>query len=114
WRRWPSDSIYTPIDGTSDPVGLRINILSMAFIFEFYIDWVAIFSICILIFASIIDELGFQSLGFALLFAACPVCLVLDAVLHRIDILSELKGVAPPGVELGEIYRGVIQSVILQ
>jgi tripartite ATP-independent transporter DctM subunit len=94
------------------PIGVLIVILGIVFILGFFIDWIAILLICIPIFAPIIPELGFHPLWFALLFAVCLQTSFLTPP-FAVSIFY-LKGVAPPGVELGQIYRGVIPFVILQ
>lgn len=77
-----------------------------------FVDWIAIILIMIPIISPIVKKVGFDPIWFAIL-----VCVNL-----QISYLSPpfaysifyLKGIAPPEVELRQIYRGVIPFMILQ
>lgn len=94
------------------PYGVLTVILLIVFILGFFIDWIAILLICIPIFGPIVPMLGFDPLWFALVFAVCLQTSFLTPP-FAVSIFY-LKGVAPPGVELSQIYRGVIPFVTLQ
>lgn len=94
------------------PYGILAVILFIVFILGFFIDWIAILLICIPIFAPIVPMLGFDPLWFALVFAVCLQTSFLTPP-FAVSIFY-LKGVAPPGVELTQIYKGVIPFVTLQ
>ncbi len=94
------------------PIGILIVILGIVFILGFFLDWIAILLICIPIFAPIMVNMGFHPLWFALLFTVCLQTSFLTPP-FAVSIFY-LKGVAPPGVQLPQIYRGVIPFVILQ
>jgi tripartite ATP-independent transporter DctM subunit len=77
-----------------------------------FVDWIAIILIMIPIISPIVKKVGFDPIWFAIL-----VCVNL-----QVSYLSPpfaysifyLKGVAPPEVELKQIYKGVIPFMILQ
>jgi tripartite ATP-independent transporter DctM subunit len=77
-----------------------------------FVDWIAIILIMIPIISPIVKKVGFDPIWFAIL-----VCVNL-----QISYLSPpfaysifyLKGVAPPEVELRQIYRGVLPFMVLQ
>ncbi|MBE9505281.1 MAG: TRAP transporter large permease subunit [Chloroflexi bacterium] len=92
--------------------GLLTVILLIVFILGFFVDWIAILLICVPIFGPLVPMLGFDPLWFALLFAVCLQTSFLTPP-FAVSIFY-LKGVAPPEVQLGQIYRGVIPFVALQ
>jgi len=94
------------------PYGILAVILFIVFILGFFIDWIAILLICIPIFAPIVPTLGFDPLWFALVFAVCLQTSFLTPP-FAVSIFY-LKGVAPPSVELSQIYKGVIPFITLQ
>ncbi|NWF57566.1 MAG: TRAP transporter large permease subunit [Syntrophaceae bacterium] len=77
-----------------------------------FVDWIAIILIMIPIISPIVKKIGFDPIWFAIL-----VCVNL-----QVSYLSPpfaysifyLKGVAPPEVELKQIYKGVVPFMILQ
>jgi len=87
-------------------------ILFIFFLMGFLIDWIAIRLIFIPILAQIIPALGCDPLWFALVFAVCLQTSFLTPP-FAVSIFY-LKGVAPPEVELTDIFKGVIPFVILQ
>ena len=77
-----------------------------------FLDEIGIILLCVPIFLPIITELGFDPVWFGILF-------LVNAQMDYITppfgyTLFYLKGVAPEGVSMGDIYRGVIPFVILQ
>ncbi|WP_273265357.1 TRAP transporter large permease [Flexistipes sinusarabici] len=83
------------------------------FLLGMFVDWLGILLLCVPIFTPIaVGTLGFDPLWFALI-----VCVNLQMSFLTPPFgyaLFYLKGVAPPGMELGHIYRGIIPFVILQ
>ena len=94
------------------PYGILGVIMFIVFIMGFLIDWIAILLIFIPIFAPIIPVFGWDPLWFALVFAVCLQTSFLTPP-FAVSIFY-LKGVAPPEVELTDIFKGVIPFVILQ
>lgn len=92
--------------------GILFAMMFVVFILGAFIDWIAILFIAIPIFTPIAAKLGFDPLWFAML-----VCVNL-----QMSFLSPpfaysmfyLKGIAPPEVTMGDIYRGVVPFIGLQ
>ncbi|MCB2171049.1 MAG: TRAP transporter large permease subunit [Deltaproteobacteria bacterium] len=77
-----------------------------------FLDEIGIILLCVPIFIPIITELGFDPVWFGILF-------LINAQMDYITppfgyTLFYLKGVAPEGVTMGDIYRSVIPFVIIQ
>lgn len=77
-----------------------------------FLDEIGIILLCVPIFLPIIKELGFDPVWFGILF-------LINAQMDYITppfgyTLFYLKGVAPEGVSMGDIYRAVIPFVIIQ
>lgn len=77
-----------------------------------FLDEIGIILLCVPIFIPIITELGFDPVWFGILF-------LINAQMDYITppfgyTLFYLKGVAPEGVTMGDIYRSVIPFVLLQ
>lgn len=83
--------------------------LGIAFILGMFIDWSGIILICFPIFLPIVEALGFEKLWFVALFAVLLQTSFLTPPFGY--ALFFLKGIAPPGVELVDIYRGVIPFI---
>ena len=83
------------------------------FLLGMFVDWLGILLLCVPIFTPIaVGQLGFDPLWFALI-----VCVNLQMSFLTPPFgyaLFYFKGVAPPGVELGHIYRGIVPFVLLQ
>ena len=77
-----------------------------------FLDEIGIILLCVPIFIPIIVELGFDPVWFGILF-------LINAQMDYITppfgyTLFYLKGVAPEGVTMGDIYKSVIPFVIIQ
>ena len=77
-----------------------------------FLDEIGIILLCVPIFLPIITDLGFDPVWFGILF-------LVNAQMDYITppfgyTLFYLRGVAPEGVTMGDIYRGVVPFVILQ
>ncbi len=94
------------------PVGVLIIVLGIVFLLGFFLDWIAILLITIPIFAPIMVNMGFHPLWFALLFTVCLQTSFLTPP-FAVSIFY-LKGVAPPSVQLSDIYKGAVPFIILQ
>jgi len=87
-------------------------VMSIIFVIGFFLDFIEITFIHIPVLAPIMADFGFDPLWFAILFA---VNLQTSFMTPPFGFsLFYLKGVAPPEVKTGHIYRGIIPFVILQ
>lgn len=92
--------------------GILLIILLFTFLLGFFLDWIEITLIVLPLVAPVIVSLGFDSIWFTVLFA---VCLQTSFLTPPVGFaLFYLKGVAPSGISLGHIYRGVIPFILLQ
>jgi TRAP-type mannitol/chloroaromatic compound transport system permease large subunit len=77
-----------------------------------FLDEIGIILLCVPIFLPIVTDLGFDPVWFGILF-------LVNAQMDYITppfgyTLFYLRGVAPEGVSMGDIYRGVVPFVMLQ
>ncbi|MCB1692476.1 MAG: TRAP transporter large permease subunit [Pseudomonadales bacterium] len=94
------------------PTGVVIAILAFTFLLGFFLDWIEITLIVLPLVSPVVAELGFDLVWFTILFA---VCLQTSFLTPPVGFaIFYLKGVVPPGVSVGTIYRGVIPFIILQ
>ena len=94
------------------PLAIAVMVLFFVFIMGMFLDWVGILLIFVPIIHPILPSLGFDPLWFAII-----VCVTLQTSFlsppYAVSIFY-LKGVAPPEINLGHIYRGVIPFLVLQ
>ena len=94
------------------PSGIVIFILFITFILGFFLDWIEITLIVLPLVGPVVASLGFDLVWFTVLFA---VCLQTSFLTPPVGFaLFYLKGVAPPGISIRDIYVGVIPFIILQ
>ena len=94
------------------PSGIVLTILFIAFLAGFFLDWLEISLIMLPLVAPVVVLLGFDQIWFIVLFA---VVLQTSFLTPPVGFsLFYLKGVAPPGVTIIDIYKGVIPFVLLQ
>ena len=94
------------------PTGIVICILLVTFLLGFFLDWIELTLIILPLVAPVVASLGFDLVWFTVLFA---VCLQTSFLTPPVGFaLFYLKGVAPKGINLGHIYRGVIPFIIIQ
>ena len=82
------------------------------FFLGMFIDWIAILLILLPVFSPIAKQLGFDSLWFATL-----ICVNLQMAFLTPPFgysLFFMKGIAPEGMTMNHIYKGVVPFVILQ
>ena len=105
------------------PHGLIIFVLVLVFILGFFLDWIEISLIVLPLLGPVIANLNLQINGFGVVdFPNLTWFALLVAVTLQTSFLTPpvgfalfyLKGVCPPGVELMDIYRGVIPFIVLQ
>jgi TRAP-type mannitol/chloroaromatic compound transport system permease large subunit len=105
--------------------GILFVLMGMIFLLGFFFDWIEITLIVLPVFGPIIAKLdfgthlaGFEGVG--------EVALIWFTILVSVNLqtsfltppfgfaLFYMKGVAPPGVTIQHIYRGIIPFVLLQ
>ncbi|MEW5911188.1 MAG: TRAP transporter large permease subunit [Thermodesulfobacteriota bacterium] len=105
------------------PYGIMIVILGAIFILGFFLDWIEITLIVLPLLAPVVAALGIRVEGYGVVDNPELVWfVVLVAVSLQTSFLTPpvgfalfyLKGVCPPGVELIEIYKGVVPFICLQ
>jgi len=92
--------------------GILIGIQLVVLVMGMFLEPVGITMISIPIFMPIIEALGFDPLWFGIIFV---VNLEMSYLTPPVGMnLFFIKGVCPPEVTMGDIYRSVIPFVILQ
>ena len=95
-----------------EPTGIIICILLATFLLGFFLDWIELTLIVLPLVSPVVSSLGFDPVWFTILFA---VCLQTGFLTPPVGFaIFYLKGVAPPGIEVTTIYRGVIPFIALQ
>ena len=94
------------------PSGIVICILAATFLLGFFLDWIELTLIILPLVSPVVVDLGFDPVWFTVLFA---VCLQTSFLTPPVGFaIFYLKGVAPPGIDVATIYRGVIPFIVLQ
>ncbi|WP_439124014.1 TRAP transporter large permease subunit [Marivita sp.] len=105
------------------PNGTILIILFIVFLLGFVLDWIEITLIVLPLMRPIVNALGLDIPGFGVVDEAALVWFViLVAVTLQTSFLTPpvgfalfyLKGVCPPEIKLGHIYKGVVPFVLLQ
>jgi tripartite ATP-independent transporter DctM subunit len=92
--------------------GVVLAVLALVFVLGFFLDWIEITLIVLPMVEPVMGPLGIDRLWFAVLVA---VCLQTSFLTPPVGFaLFYLKGVAPPSVGLGQLYRGIVPFVALQ
>jgi tripartite ATP-independent transporter DctM subunit len=93
------------------PLLITATMLVTVLILGMFIDVISVMFITIPIFTPLLESLGSDPLWFGLLYMYC---VALGAVTPPFGVnLFVTKGIAPPGVTLEQIYRGVIPYCLL-
>jgi tripartite ATP-independent transporter DctM subunit len=91
---------------------VMLIVMTIIFVIGFFLDFIEITFIHIPVLAPIMHDFGFDPLWFAILFA---INLQTSFMTPPFGFsLFFLKGVAPPYVRTGQIYKGIIPFVLLQ
>ena len=95
------------------PSGTVICILFFTFLLGFFLDWVEITLIILPLVGPVVAEAyGMDLVWFTVLFA---VCLQTSFLTPPVGFaLFYMKGVAPEGIAVGHIYRGVLPFIFIQ
>jgi tripartite ATP-independent transporter DctM subunit len=97
-----------PFEGS----GIIICILFATFLLGFFLDWIELTLIVLPLVSPVVAGLGFDPVWFTVLFA---VCLQTSFLTPPVGFaIFYLRGVAPEGIDVGTIYRGVIPFIIIQ
>lgn len=91
------------------PWATFLVMMGLVFILGMFLDWLGIVLICLPIFLPIATGFGFDPLWFVMMIAIVLQTSFLTPPFGY--ALFYLEGVAPPGVTLGHIYRGVLPFV---
>ena len=124
-RRYGGDEIVQEhvLGAFGDPYMIVLFILFVVFLLGFLLDWIEITIIIMPLMLPIIKGLDLAVNGFGVVSDPAVVWFaILVAVTLQTSFLTPpvgfalfyLKGVCPPGVTLGHIYRGVVPFVLLQ
>lgn len=94
------------------PTGVVLCILFGTFLLGFFLDWIELTLIILPLVAPVVVQLGFDPVWFTVLFA---VCLQTSFLTPPVGFaIFYLKGVAPEGVDVTTIYKGVMPFIALQ
>ena len=92
--------------------GVVIFVLVAAFFLGFFLDWIEITLIILPLVAPVMADLGVNLVWFTVMFA---VCLQTSFITPPVGFaLFYMKGVAPKGVTITTVYKGVIPFIVLQ
>ena len=95
-----------------EPTGIIICILFATFILGFFLDWIELTLIILPLVSPVVVNLGFDPVWFTILFA---VCLQTSFLTPPVGFaIFYLKGVAPDGIDITTIYKGVFPFILLQ
>jgi len=93
-------------------VWILIAMLGLNFILGMVFDWIGLIFILVPLYIPIIESFGFDPVWFGILF--CVVLQISYMTPPFAYSIFYLRGVAPPELTLGEMYRGAIPFVIIQ
>jgi len=124
-RRFGGDEIIENLvlGSFSEPLMVIGFILFIIFLLGFLLDWIEITLIIMPLMLPVVQSLGIDVNGYGVVGDPSVVWFaILVAVTLQTSFLTPpvgfalfyLKGVCPPGVTIGHIYRGVVPFVILQ
>jgi tripartite ATP-independent transporter DctM subunit len=86
--------------------------LGISFIAGFILEWISILLIFIPVFVPIIIAMGFDPVWFCVLFLVVIQTSYLTPPMA--PAIFYLRGISPPEIKLGDMFRGVVPFIILQ
>lgn len=92
--------------------GIVICILIATFLLGFFLDWLELTLIILPLVGPVVAALEFDPVWFTVMFAVCLQTSFLTPPVG--GALFYLRGIAPAGIDLGVIYRGVAPFIVLQ
>lgn len=93
-------------------MGFVLVTMAVIFVLGFPLEFLEITFIVVPILTPILEEMGINPIWYALLMAVNLQTAFISPPVGA--TLFYLKGVAPPGVTMGQIYRGVLPFIVLQ
>ena len=94
------------------PTGIVICILIATFLLGFFLDWLELTLIILPLVGPVVAALEFDPVWFTVMFAVCLQTSFLTPPVG--GALFYLRGIAPPGVDLEVIYKGVVPFIVIQ
>ena len=94
------------------PTGIVICILIATFLLGFFLDWLELTLIILPLVGPVVAALEFDPVWFTVMFAVCLQTSFLTPPVG--GALFYLRGIAPPGVDLEVIYKGVVPFIAIQ
>ena len=94
------------------PTGIVVCILIATFLLGFFLDWLELTLIILPLVSPVVAALQFDPVWFTVMFAVCLQTSFLTPPVG--GALFYLRGIAPAGVDLPVIYRGVMPFIALQ
>lgn len=91
---------------------LLFLLLGLSFLAGFVLDWVSILLIFIPIFMPLVTAAGFNPVWFSILFLIIIQTSYLTPPLA--PAIFYLRGISPPSITLGDMYKGVVPFIFLQ
>ncbi len=91
---------------------LLFLLLGLSFLAGFVLDWVSILLIFIPIFMPLVIAAGFNPVWFSILFLIIIQTSYLTPPLA--PAIFYLRGISPPSITLGDMYKGVVPFILLQ
>lgn len=105
------EAVVTVLSMNVSPMTILLMMLSLVILLGFFMEQTAIMMITLPMFMPIITALHFDQVWFAVLVL---ICLQIGQLTPPVGLaLFTMKGVAPPEVTMGDIYRGALPYVIL-
>lgn len=95
----------------ADPHMLVLVMLVSVFILGMFLDWTGIVLLCFPIFLPIVTEMGINPLWFVILMAVVLQTSFLSPPFGY--ALFYMRAIAPPGITMGDIIKGVIPFILL-
>ncbi len=95
-----------------ESTGIIICILIATFLLGFFLDWLELTLILLPLVSPVVVSLAFDPVWFTVLFAVCLQTSFLTPPVG--GALFYLRGIAPPDIDLGVIYRGVVPFIGIQ
>ncbi len=86
--------------------------LGVAFVMGFLLDWISVLLIFVPIFTPLVIKMGFDPIWFSILFLIVIQTSYLTPPMA--PAIFYLKGIVPPEIRLGHMFRGVLPYVALQ
>ena len=92
--------------------GIVVCILIATFLLGFFLDWLELTLIILPLVAPVVAALEFDPVWFTVMFAVCLQTSFLTPPVG--GALFYLRGIAPDGIDLPVIYRGVVPFIVIQ